>query len=241
MNLQEIRDTTNFRLNKDQAGDNMNPSEFNSMLALVNIEYFKSQLGLDSINPIRDRVKGLQATQLLTESTRHLLVNKGVVSTPIAVSASGIMELPDNYFTYTEANHAWMEEIDTIQTPFSAELEVLDDNKWPSRASSTLKKPTLEDPIMRFLSENRCEVRPRGFFGVKRVNLSYVRYPVKPVYQYTLDDDDNEVYDAANSVELDWPEICHPDIINMIVSYRADNNRDMFIKQSAEARKQKGE
>ena len=72
------------------------------------------------------------------------------------------------------------------------------------------------------------------------VNFDYLRMPETPVWGYTVVND-QPVYNTATSVQLEWSEIYHLDIANLILQYAANNLRDQLAIQIANNRKTTGQ
>lgn len=73
---------------------------------------------------------------------------------------------------------------------------------WGSACDNSFKKPTVTSVIITQW-DGGFKVAPRNL-GV--VILDYLKVPRKAVFGYTLGADDNIVYDASTSVQLEWGE-----------------------------------
>jgi hypothetical protein len=231
-NLQDIIDHIHLRLNKDQSGMTITPEKWTKIFQVVNLEYLKLKLGLpeeyQAMGPYPRQA--YQITKRLQDDTRFLV-------TPIPLSpVQGLAQLPPDYVYLSSLvyNYTYNRNKQTVTEPVNVEL--LDDMDFTARVSSRLMAPTFRAPIARFIG-NDIEFAP---LKMDRVKLVYVRMPDAPVYAYTVDGNDNYVYNPSASVQFEWPDICLPDLANMALSYISDNFRDMFIKQSAENRKNAG-
>jgi hypothetical protein len=49
-----------------------------------------------------------------------------------------------------------------------------------------------------------------------------------------------DVYDSANSIQLEWPEQYHNDIVRMLVGYLAPASKDMNLSNFIETKKVQG-
>jgi hypothetical protein len=61
-----------------------------------------------------------------------------------------------------------------------------------------------------------------------------------PVWGYTLDINDNPIFDPSSSVDIDLPEILLNDISRIIIGYMGINIRENDLIQYAELAKTKG-
>ena len=76
--------------------------------------------------------------------------------------------------------------------------------------------------------------------SMRMVHFTYLRKPNTPFLAVTIDENNDYVYDAANSVQFDVPELFIPDVAAIIREYQAGNIQSQLYIQLAESRKQKG-
>jgi len=232
MNLQEIINFVLLRMNEDQSGMSITPDLWTPVFRAVNLEYTKQKLGLpEEYQPLAPYPRqGYQITQRMQDDTRHLV-------TPLVLNVvNNKAALPSNYLYLSSLTYLYVRNTPsglqkTVQT-----VELLPDQDFTARIGSSLMRPTFKAPVARFIG-TEIEFAPSA---IKNVDLVYVRMPAEPLYAYTVNSNDEYVYNPSGSVQFDWPKICMPDIANMVLSYLSENFRDMFIKQSAETRKAQG-
>jgi len=70
--------------------------------------------------------------------------------------------------------------------------------------------------------------------------LTYIRIPKTPIRAYTIQNDD-DVYDPANSVQLEYPETTHYDIAYIILKMMGLNIRKEEIVAFANQRQKEGQ
>ena len=75
---------------------------------------------------------------------------------------------------------------------------------------------------------------------VTTVRLTYLRYPKTPVFAYTIVND-QVVYNAAGSTQLEWPDTVHPDFVIAICRYVGIYLNAPEIWQMLGARAQSGQ
>ena len=111
------------------------------------------------------------------------------------------------------------------------------DALWADRQQSVIKGPEYEYPIAKWGS-NFIQFLPKdlGF-----VNFTYLREPNTPVLAYTIDGNNDFVYDPTNSVQFDWPKTLWPDIANFIFEIMAQNFKSQQDIQLAMQRKMIGQ
>jgi len=237
MTLDEIRKAVNFRLNKDYSGQSLTPVKFNTVLQIVNLEYFKVKYGLPESyeQDNRSAAQAWEVTRKISDDLRPFLVSMdGKKNDSLKVGADGFADLPTDYAHVSSIGYEYRK---GKKVEWKV-VEPLTNAIFNARRSSFILTPSLRRPVctwkadtIHFLPEN-----------IGMVGFDYLRNPKTPVYAVIYNVLlEIEQYDAANSTELEWPENTHPDIVNMIVSYTADNLRVQDGKQSAEIRKVVGQ
>lgn len=78
--------------------------------------------------------------------------------------------------------------------------------------NSSYRKPSLEFPVACFLG-NEIEFRP---FTINSVWLVYLRYPKKPVWNYTITSG-VPIYDPTGSQDIELPEMCIDELAVTII------------------------
>lgn len=236
MNLNEIRENVNYRLNKDYTGLAYTPEQFNLVLPLVNIEKFKQLYGLPE-----EYQKGAtyarvewEASRKISDDLRPFLVSMDGKNTPkLTVNTLGIATLPSDYQHASSLSFDYIVNNESKRKP----ITILKNAEFDYREGSALVAPTKKRPVCTFKG-NEIHFLPKD---IRRVKFDYLRLPATPYYATTEDPDTEElVYDHANSVQLEWSETVQADIIAMLVKYAAENLGMMQNVQLSEIRKDKG-
>ncbi len=235
MNLDEILAATNYRINKSVSGQSFPSKNFNTMLQLVNLEYFKLSYGLpenyEKGSPFAKR--SYEVSQRITDDLNPFLVSlDGRESGYLKVSSRGVAILPTDYAHVTEISYDTLEDV-----PKKIIIEIMTNAQWAARMNSTIIKPSIDNPICKF-QKGQLLVFP---YNISQIAFSYLRYPIKPFYA-TIEDTINEieVYDPVNSIQLEFPEDTHSDFVNHLVAYAAENLTDQLRLQTAQNRKVQG-
>lgn len=114
-------------------------------------------------------------------------------------------------------------EIDFIRTP-----DLLDDHYFSLRKNEGLYPPTEDYPIMKLVG-NSVIAYPITFDGYIVTGYSY---PTKSVYATTISTDGRDyVFDEANSVDIDWPEIAHGELIALVCKGMGITLKDDWLVQ----------
>jgi hypothetical protein len=115
-------------------------------------------------------------------------------------------------------------------------VELVDESEYMMRKTSSLTPINVFYPVYRILGDNLV-ISPKT---ITRTEYSYLRLPTDAVVAVTLDANYNEVYDAANSVELEWNDLDKLEIISIILGDVGLNLRSSDIITASEQLKAKG-
>lgn len=241
MNISEKYSAVLFELNKDQRGNAFGPDEFNLGVQVINIDYFKTKFGLPEEYRPGMPLPGQawEVTHKISEDMMLFKEHLGSDVAPLYIDSMGFAILPSDYI-----------HLSTVFTNFG-DVEVLNDDDYSGRLFAVLKKPTVKNAVCRILN-GKLEFAPKELSSAK---FTYLRMPKAPFFDYNVVDDE-PVYlpeggthdgsvlpigTASRTVQFEWPEQTHSDIINLLVQYGSKNLRDRASYQWSERRKDKGE
>ena len=239
MTVWEIYQFIEFRANKDQSGRSYTPEQFNLACKAVNIEYFKLKAGL----PEEYRVgapmprQAWQLTQKITDDLRIFMHVMGIDGPQLQINRFGLATLPANYVRESSIMYDNASTVNCESVEGWTAVEVVTDAVWSDRLASSLKYPDKEYPICRFIG-GRIEFAPKD---MKYVSMTYLRMPEAAVLGYTIDSNNDIVYNPATSTQFEWPEDTHTDIANWMYSWLGENLNSPLMIQQAERRKMQGQ
>jgi len=242
MNIWDVYNYCLLRQNKDQSGRSFTIPQFNLAAAVASYEYFKLKVGLpEQYRPGQPfPAQAWQVSQKITDDMQHLLVWMGGPDhAQLTMDKYGIADLPEDYFAFSSCYYNFVEQSNTVDTgeePKLKEVDFLTDAEWSDRMNSVIVGPSKSHPIAKMVG-SKIQFMPRW---LKAVDFTYLREPATPYLAYTIDGNNDYVYDAANSTQFDFPQVCLPDISNMIFEIMAGNLQSQFYVQLAEMRKQQG-
>lgn len=229
-----------IRMNKHQSGRSIPIPDFNLVARIATYEYFKLKVGLpEQYRPGQPfPPQAWQVSKKITDDMQHLLVWKGGPDYPaLTIDKYGIAEIPSDYFAFSSCyyNYVVQNSCDDIDEK-PKEVDFLTDAEWSDRMNSVIVPPTKEYPVAK-MAGGVIQFAPKN---LKTVNFTYLREPATPVLAYTLDGNNDYVYDAANSVQFDFPQVCLPDIANLIFEIMSQNIKSELDLQLAQNRKSQG-
>lgn len=116
-------------------------------------------------------------------------------------------------------------------------VTVVSDNERWAYLQSSLRRPTKEYPICTFLGQDIIQFYP---IDTRSAHFTYLRYPQTPVWAYNLDPDGFPIYDAANSVDIEFPEICADEMAVTLLNRIGISIREAGLTEWANFNKQMG-
>lgn len=154
--------------------------------------------------------------------------------TPYSINVSnGSIDRPDDYYLFQDlyAINADIdcddnEEVEPVKSP----IDLLDNSKFNFRTKTFIKslKPTMTRAIAKQVGKSFV-FEP---VDLGSVMLEYIRYPRKAYIATKIDTVHNqEVPDAANSVDFEWNEMSRPLLVWYIVDSFANRTRENALKQ----------
>jgi len=239
MNVWEIYQFINFRANKEQSGRSYTPEQFNISAKAVNIDYFKVKAGLpEEYKPgFPFPRQAWQITQKITDDLRKFMWVMGINGAQLQINRHGLATLPSNYVRESSIYYDNGQTVNCETDERWVPIEIIDDSQWGDRLTSSIKYPDKEYPVCRFIG-NQIEFRPKS---LKAVNMTYLRLPDAAVLGYTIDGNNDIVYNPTTSVQFEWPEDCHTDIANMMLIWLAENLSNPMMIQEGQQRKNQGQ
>jgi hypothetical protein len=127
-------------------------------------------------------------------------------------SIGGVVEVPDNYNGHTYLNLLSLNiryAISGRSLTRRVSPEVTNEDELSDKLASQADPVSSTSPVLTQIGKKKWQLYPEvQYFGT----VTYYRRPKKPVYAYTTISGRVEVYDPANSVELEWLETQHTEI-----------------------------
>ena len=235
MNLNEILDQVYNKIGKDAYGNLITPDIYNQALDYVNTA------------KMNDFLEVYEEDQELTDNLRPFIVTLGDNgSTPLALDSYGYGIFPSNYLRFGRASRYDYENTSTGSNQIYRHIEILSNKDFAYRLSTSLFSPSFARPIATIQNE-KLLVRPQG---IPTINLTYVRYPAIPFFDYDIITVTGMPYylapgtthsnsgtltcnpnfspgDPSDSVEFEWYDDIHIDLVNELTKYFMINLKDL--------------
>jgi hypothetical protein len=205
------------------SGGFISPSNFNLSLQIVLHKFIRKYIGIPEQYP-QPQV-AYEQTSLVTDYIGHLKKEKilSIADNGLAVKPSDFMHQSSVYasmITVAEADTDSLKCCDTAQVKRSTmqkmeqkmvPVTVLSDNETAAWQTNSLRKPTKEDPTCEFRGDV-IQFYPRN---LRSAYLSYIRYPLTPVWNYT--GTTYPVFNPTGSVDIELPESCADELMSMML------------------------
>jgi len=230
----------NRELNKLQSGS-IGPDEFSQFMNVAQQQYFRLKLGLPELYTIekREAPQQVQTTQVIDDSMRTFMTTpalqsnasyNGFGSGSIFITPANLAALQPSGYLYTYQNP------DGSAGATSQPIDFVSFAELGLRLNNYITAPSNEYPVATWIDGNYV-VFPGT---IKTLTLAYYRYPVTPVFGYTVSPNDEIVYDPLTSVQLEFPNLDWENITWIAIDYAANKLREEFMKQVSEMRLRSG-
>ncbi|MHC4634870.1 MAG: hypothetical protein ACYSYU_06630 [Planctomycetota bacterium] len=237
MDLNEIYTLVNYISNKHKSGNAFTPNEFNSLIEILNHDFFKKKVE-ESGYFNQDKLSKPKAELYASKFMRSLIVNE-------TVSTSGSL-------TYAYAY--WLGAHDSGN---NVEVDLITEAEYHDRIADSVMVPSA-NAVCAVERATEIDVYPAS---VLNINISYLRYPDTPFLDYYFNTTGYIQFLAAGAthvwatgeidsartthtvgdgnwtsltVELEFPTDMHSDFMNDILSRVGIRLKEAQITQAAE-------
>jgi len=171
MTNEEVKKYIEFISNKDQSGATLPIEDFNTMLQVGNLEFY------------RDLREKYEANLEVTNSIKHLKV----FDTALAIaSGTGIADIPADYVYGGQVYYT--QTVSSVN--YHREIYLVTDKEFNRRMASVIEKPTVKHPIVKLVGDY-FYFEPKTIGSAK---FSYVKSHTTPNLDYYIDANYREIY-----------------------------------------------
>jgi len=173
MTVKQILDFVNFIANKEQQGQTLRPADFNNLLSGFNVKVFNDELmGVE----VMAKAQGMPMyTALYNASSLKKFRKFGLLTT----DALGVAILPNDYVHYTSV----VGKYNGAMRP----IDVISEDEMVIRRTSMVEIPlTLKPACTLYGTTVRFFPNDMGHGVNQAVELSYIKMPVTPNYDYCI-------------------------------------------------------
>lgn len=261
ININEVKQYTEFLAKKWQSGAIFTPDQFNLTIPNVVRSIVRKYYGTPEQYQVGNPMPaiGMDITQLVVDYLSALKQ-----TTPLSVDINGFAVLPNDYLHKSSAIYKFITtsnvvsdtvdnddcgcdddgEVGTTQGAVPAKTQsvtkfrpvrFLTDDQFDAERQSAIRTPSKQYPIAR-IKGLKIEVAP---VDLKSIELTYLRYPKKPVWGYTTAGGFS-TYNASTSQDIEMPEVCAEEIVYMCLNRLGISIREPMLIQWAERNRQMG-
>jgi hypothetical protein len=235
ISVSDIFDTLLVIVNKEKRGTSaLSPKQYNQLLPLAVDEVFKFYYGLpEDYQPGRpDPRVAYEKTQMVTDS----LLNQRLAPISISIDGDGRADYPSNYIHASSCGYTMLKNQDCDLGPMKKfrEVEIVTDAEATAMRADPVSYPTWRYPILVLYKEHM------QFYPLENtaVEFTYLKYPEKPNLAYTVNSNDEVVYDPNTSADIDLPPNLRTDLIRQMLGYLGINMSSPDLVQFGELKKQ---
>ena len=173
MTIKQILDFVNFIANKEQQGQTLRPIDFNNLLSGFNVKVFNDELmGVE----VMAKAQGMPMYTALYNASSLKKFRKFATLT---TDALGITSLPNDYVHYTSI----VGKYNGAMRP----IDVISEEEMVTRRISMTEIPlTLKPACTMYGTTVRFFPNDIGHGANQAAELSYIKFPVTPNYDYCL-------------------------------------------------------
>ncbi len=261
ININEVKQYTEFLAKKWQSGAVFSPDQFN--LTIPNVvrslarKYYGTPeqyqvgnpmptIGMDQTQLVVDYLSALKATEELTVDDQGMAdippdyIHKSTARYKLITTSKVVQPTLDNDNCGCDDDGT----TGTIQGPVPAKtqsktdyrpIRFLTDDQFDAERQSAIRTPSKKYPIAR-MKDLQIEVAP---IDLGKIELTYLRYPKKPFWNYTTSGGFSK-YDPVGSQDIEMPEICAEEVVYMCLNRLGISIREPMLIQWAERNRQMG-
>lgn len=265
ININEVKELVDYIANKHQTGAQQSPNEFNLCAASSMDDVVLYYYGLPQYYSPGNTLPPVawEVTQLTMDYLRDI---KATVTLP--VTTAGRMAIPADYIHKSSLTFDYVTQSTTgdpcaedepvncateeqtakaktymqlhastnVVTRDTCPVVILGDEQFQSMRNSEVRKPSKKYPIARVMN-GYFELLPKN---LGTVTLTYIRFPLKPVWGYTLPNLVDPVYNPVTSTDFELPPILKNQVVYCILTKLGINIREEQLQIFAQTMKKEG-
>lgn len=248
MNIGEAFQFLEYLANKTGSGGYIQPEQRTMYAQQAEMEFFSTYYNNVKQYSRGDKTPlfGYADTQRVDDNLRPYMTSK-----LLTLNTDGQDTLPGDYLHPTGFFATYQSTVssipDSIDCGFGAtkvvttkeanvEVKILTPDTFGIRVGSASTPPTLRYPIAK-MEGNTVTLSPKNTY---KPTLSYLRKPLGAVYNYTLNESGDPVYNPTGSRDWEAPADCHLELIIKMLGYVGVHVRDNVASEYAAFKNQSG-
>lgn len=217
-NINECLLFTNMLANKQYSGA-ISPEEFNICAPVGQLNHLRVKIGLPELYSVqlRQAPQQLEASQILEDVLRDFMVSATIIST------TGTFTIPTDFVAYRPSSYKYTFMEGGIAKSKRVPLEFVTSGEADLRNDNYVTQPSIAYPIINY-EDGKLVVQPMG--SIEEITLRYVKYPIDPKWNYTINANDQAVYNPVGSFNFAFPKEEWEMICERILKYWAIKFRE---------------
>lgn len=174
---------------------------------------------------VREAPQELEGSMTLSDEMQPFL------QTTLVSGSSNLFSLPPDFVRYRPSNYKYIYQVTEngqVTTTWRWKpLEFVTGAERNYRLDQYINKPSLDYPVISYQNgQFLVDLDLQGLVTIPQINLSYVRLPKDPVRNYTLNANDQDIYNPAGSVNFEFQKTEWEAICRRLIRYWAESIRD---------------
>lgn len=228
--LQNINDVyllANFLANSLYSGK-ISPSEFNLCVNIAQQQYQRKLIGLPELYTVdkREAPIEIQVTYVVSDAMRPFIKSTDIVKSGLGFS------VPSDFVAFVGNGYLHVAQSNGQNIATNTAIDFVTTGEWQERMQNYVTRPSLEYPIATY-ENNKIIVEPSV---IDNLRLRYYRYPATPVWGFTMNANDQPIYNQNTSTQLEFPNNDWENITRIVVNYWAEFMRDIDLKNMEQSR-----
>ena len=170
----------------------------------ITVDHYNTLLERANLDLLDRAVQELGSSQEVTDILMPLKVKADLTF------AAGVASLPTGYVRL----------LAIFDAATNVSIEVLEDSEIGDRLNNPITAPTVDYPVVYFVNDE-INILPNSI--TTGVDIHYIKEPTTPVYATVDTSGGVNVYFSSTSVQLDWGDVYHIEIIKLILGYLGIN------------------
>jgi hypothetical protein len=171
-----------------------------------------------------------EVTQKISDDLRQFKKTANVI-----LDSQGKANLPSDYVHTISLQYVAALNTDSGVQKQYIPIDVIPEDKEYYRLGSSIVPPTKKYPVA-VLKSTYYQVYP---IDISTIKISYLSQPVAPVWGYTMVKG-RPVYNAATSVDFNWPDVAINDIVTRMCSYIGISIKDNELLEYTQIKEKEG-
>lgn len=231
VSINEVKKLVDYIVRKNNSGY-LNPDQFNLIMHRAQMTKFMELYGNPKEYQVENPIPRIayEVTQKISDDLRQFKKTADMI-----LNSQGRGNLPSDYVHTISLQYvAGLNTSSGVEKQYIP-IDVVSEDKEYYRLGSAIVPPTKKYPIA-VLKSTYYQIHP---IDISVVKLSYLSQPIAPIWNYTIVNG-RPVFNAATSIDLNWPDVAVNDIVTRACSYIGISIKDNEILNYTQVKEKEG-